>query len=115
MKILNPKVTKRSRITALAILLYFTSYSYLFSDVNNDIARLYVSAADSFYKENKLEDAEVFLDKSLLYDDRLSDAWYIKALINSDIRTDVLASINLLKRAITYRNWSIKRQNNDFY
>ena len=115
MKTLNPKVTKRSRITALAILLYFTSFSYLFSDVNNDIARLYVSAADSFYKENKIEDAEVFLDKSLLYDDRLSDSWYIKALINTETRTDVLASISLLKRAITYRNWYIYRENNAFY
>ncbi|MDX9801256.1 MAG: hypothetical protein RBT69_07975 [Spirochaetia bacterium] len=115
MKILNPKVTKRSKITALAILLYLTSFSYLFSDVNNDIARLYASAADSFYKENKTEDAEVFLNKSLLYDEHLSDSWYIKALINTETKSGVLDSINLLKRAITYRNWSIYSENNAFY
>ncbi len=115
MKTLKQRAAIRHKIVYLAFLIFIFSSTVIFSDENIEIARLYLSVADSFYKEKKLDEAEIFLNKSMLYDDSLSDTYFLKALISKSTSTELNNSIAFLKKAITYRNWYIYRENSAFF
>ncbi|MCL2791924.1 MAG: tetratricopeptide repeat protein [Spirochaetaceae bacterium] len=83
--------------------------------MSTEIARLYLTAANSFFIKDKLTETEVLLNKAALYDNQLSDVFYINALINTRLNGDLNRSINYLRRAITFRNWVIYRENSAFF
>ncbi len=116
MEKITQKVTiKLNKISFFIITLCFALNISLYSDANKEIAKLYLAAADNFYKENKLEETEVFLNKAALYDSTISDIYYINAIIGTSFNEDVNNSINYLKKAITYRNWNLYNENSAFY
>ncbi|MCL2705138.1 MAG: hypothetical protein FWE72_02900 [Spirochaetaceae bacterium] len=114
-KIKKKVILKLCKISIPIIIFSFLLSIPLYSDANNEIAKLYLTAADSFFKEDKFDETEMFLNKAALYNQELSDIYYIKALIVIKLNEDLNNSINYLKKAITYRNWNLYNENNAFY
>jgi len=116
MKKIKKKVTlKLNKINVAIIVFFFLLSLPIYSDANKEIAKLYLTTADSFYKADKFEETEVFLNKAALYNQELSDIYYINALIVIKLNEDLNNSINYLKKAITYRNWNIYNENSALF
>ena len=116
MKEINKRARFKQNKINICILLFSVLFNvHLYSDVNSEIAKLYLSTADSFYKENKIEETEIFLNKALLYERELSDIYYLNALILVSFNGDLNAAIDLFKKAITYRNWILYNENTALY
>lgn len=115
MKLIVKKLLNKTvHIFLLSILFVFLPLCVKAEDMNSSIGKLYLSAADSFYREGKNYQANVFLNKSLLYDDLLSDPYFIKTLIEKSENSSLTAAINLLKKSVTLRNWDIYSEEEAF-
>jgi tetratricopeptide (TPR) repeat protein len=85
----------------------------LYSDIDNEFSLMYLSVADSFFKEGKYEDAEIFLNKALIYNQEISDPYYISAVIKKP--ENITESINLFKKSLTLRKWHIYSEADAFF
>lgn len=113
-KIVKKLLNKTGQAFLLSILFVLLPLYAKAEDMNSNIGKLYLSAANNFYKEGKNDQTNVFLEKSLLYDNLLSDPYYIKSLIKKNENSSLIDAINLLKKAVTLRNWDIYSEEQAF-
>ena len=109
------KRENRNKKIIIVLLIFLVSSTNVFSqEEDRKIADLYISTADSFFKNSELEKAEVFLNKSMLYYKDSSDAYYLKSLINEKKSgyTDLI--INDIKKALILRNWNVYKEEDAF-
>ena len=105
-------LTNKKILTALLII---TVCSAVFSQEEKKIADLYLKTSESFYDSNDITQAEVFLNKSLLYYKDSSDAYYLKSLIAEKKSENKETIINSLKKALILRNWNLFREEDAFF
>ena len=87
----------------------------LYSDVSNEIAKLYLTTANSFFEKDELLETEAYLSKAVMYNNELSDIHFINSLINTRHDGDLNRSIAYLRRAITSRDWVVYREDIAFF
>ncbi|MCL2294396.1 MAG: tetratricopeptide repeat protein [Spirochaetes bacterium] len=114
-KITKKGAVKLSKTGIFALVLFFFLNVPVYSNVSNEIGKLYLTIANSFFRENRLEETEVFLSRAALFDRSLSDIHYINALIIMRLNGNLNNSINYLRRAITHRNWYLYNENDAFF
>ena len=106
----------RNKFIITAVLLFITGTAAVFSQEQDiKIADLYVSTADSFFKNLELEKAEIFLEKSMLYNKDSSDAYYLKSLINEQKSGYTDQIISDIKKALLLRNWNLYKEEDAFF
>ena len=101
------KIRKTTNNFVLLLFLLFSVLSVIQAEENTQISELYISAADSFFRENKIEQAEIFINKALVFDSDISDPYFIQAMIKLNTDKNLNNSAVLLKKSILLRKWII--------